>query len=125
MPELNELRRLVGAVEALSLEAQSLLTHHQYAEICELQSRENVIVARVSELISMPSVRTRMDEALWARLRSILLSYSSKSAALDEAMADARVALAEIDQASRRAQKIRPAYAAMSRSPFGVFAGEG
>jgi class 3 adenylate cyclase len=123
--KLVELKRLVGALEALALEEQVLLHQRQFAEVMALHEREMPLVTRISELLAHPSVRSQIDEGLRARVRAIINGMGEKSDFLDNAMADARIALAELNEANRRVRSVQPAYGRGSNSRFGSFAEEG
>ncbi|WP_404424010.1 hypothetical protein [Nibricoccus sp. IMCC34717] len=124
--KLAELKRLVGALEALSLEEQVLLQQRQFAEVMALHEREMPLVTRISELLSLASIRSQIDDALRSRVRAIIHGMGEKSDFLDGAMADARVALAELSEAQRRVRTVQPAYGrGTGNSRFGSFAEEG
>ncbi|MDX2186038.1 MAG: hypothetical protein SFV32_03825 [Opitutaceae bacterium] len=121
-----ELTRLVGALEALSLEEHVLLQQRNFGEVMALHERQMPLVTRISELLTLSSVRTKLEPALRERVRRIILGMGDKAEFLDKAMADARVAIAGLDDANRRIKAIQPAYGRLgSRSPFGSFSAEG
>lgn len=117
MPQtLTEIRRLVSALEALSLEEQTLLRQRQYQAVNALQTRQLPLATRIAELANRPGVRSRLDDDLKARIRALIRSLDSKSRELDEAMAETRLSLAELDRRRQQVRSIRPAY---SRLPYG------
>ncbi len=126
MPSLKELDRLVCALEALTLEQQTLLHQRQFEDVVSLQAREMPLVERITELVLDDRVRARIDSHLRARIHHILSRLGDNSTFLDQAMQETRVALAELGRSSVRARAVRPAYGRTSHPPWAqAFSAEG
>lgn len=107
--------RLVGALEELVCREAATLAEHDFAGVCEIQTRSEPLVRAIAELGSVVS-----DAVARARVAGLLARRQHSIDYLESQLATARAELMAVQASTIRVNQIAPVYGkpeAMPRVP--------
>lgn len=102
--------RLLSALENLARDEHHLIDTDSIEAALAVQEREQPLVTRITELLHQPGLAASLPAATCNRVQSLLAAQQWRLKLLSTKMAANRDELAQLNNAQKRIQLLRPSY---------------